>query len=212
MIPVKIQVNRTSLDRTSDRSIFLTTNWFYCDKIPNGFDSWIKSCGWSYFNLKKLHLKFQIILTSFDPVMAFGDKSAFAWKVFGFPTNLETLLLVLHAFPSTLLQAKHAEKMSKNFIKICQKEKKSKNSEKRSKWGPKTSWSLATIGAWLSVAMEVRVHQTSTKTFFFCVLFSFSCHFAYKTFRKSNFWGMTSINLHQHHGFFIEPMDPSSNT
>lgn len=144
--------------------------------------------------------------------MAFGDKSAFAWKVFGFPTNLETLLLVLHAFPSTLLQAKHAEKMSKNFIKICQKEKKIEKLWKEVKMGAKDPMVASNHRC-----MVVGGHGSPSspdfhKNLFFCVLFSFSCHFAYKTFRKSNFWGMTSVNLHQHHGFFIEPMDPSSDT
>ena len=46
------------------------------DGTPNGFKTEIKAHGWSYLMLMKLHLKFQVIPTSFDLVLTLGGKSA----------------------------------------------------------------------------------------------------------------------------------------
>ena len=46
------------------------------DGTPNGFKTQIKAHGWSYLMLRKLHLKFQVIPTSFDLVSTLGGKSA----------------------------------------------------------------------------------------------------------------------------------------
>ncbi|XXG47301.1 hypothetical protein AAC387_Pa02g1967 [Persea americana] len=75
-LPVKFQVNRTSDDRTSKLHLPHGEIKSSIDKTLNGFKTQIKAHGWSYLIPKKLHLKFQVIPTSFDPVSTLGGKSA----------------------------------------------------------------------------------------------------------------------------------------
>ena len=77
----------------------------------------------------KLHLKFQVILTSFDSVLASDGKSVtLRDKVFSFPKKSETLPSDLHGFSSSFLQENHA-KICTKYQEICQRSKKRKKSE-----------------------------------------------------------------------------------
>ncbi|WP_211372201.1 hypothetical protein, partial [Flagellimonas olearia] len=64
------------------------------DGTPNGFKTQKRAYGWSYLLLRRLHLKFQVIPTSFDLVSASDRKSAaLCDKVFGFPGKLGNFAL-----------------------------------------------------------------------------------------------------------------------
>ena len=83
--------------------------------------------------LKKLHLKFQVISTSFDPVSASGGKSAVLRSAF--PGKSETLQTNFQGFSSCFSegnQAKNVEKCHRNQTKKTE----AKNDEKRPKTGP----------------------------------------------------------------------------
>lgn len=96
-------------------------------RTPNNFNFQIKSSGWSYFMPKNPYIKFQVILTSFNSVLASCNKTTLLCnKVFNFLASLETLLLILRIFPLTLLQDKHDKKDQK-----CQKTMQSKKVEKK---------------------------------------------------------------------------------
>ena len=66
------------------------------DRTPNGFKTQIKAHGWSYIMPKKLHLKFQVIPTSFDPVSTLGGKSA--TESSAFPKNKNFVLWFAQPF------------------------------------------------------------------------------------------------------------------
>ena len=66
------------------------------DGTPNGFKTQVKAHDWSYLMSKKLHLKFQVIPTSFDPVSTLGRKSA--TESSAFPKNRKLCALICTAF------------------------------------------------------------------------------------------------------------------
>ena len=69
-----------------------------------GFKTQTKAYGWSYLLLKKLHIEFQVIPTSFGLVSTLDKKSAIPHnKVFGFPEKWETLCSDLRGFSSGFL-------------------------------------------------------------------------------------------------------------
>ena len=68
---------------------------FNMDGTPNGFETQIKAHGWSYLMLKKLHLKFQVIPTSFDLVSILYGKSA--TKSSAFPKSRKLCALICTA-------------------------------------------------------------------------------------------------------------------
>ena len=74
---IEFQVNRASFDQKSKLGIFLVvkSKSSVCG-TPNGFKTRTKAYGWSRLLLKKLHVEFQVIPTSFDLVSMLDKKLA----------------------------------------------------------------------------------------------------------------------------------------
>lgn len=92
---------------------------------PNVLKNQIKAYVWSNFIPIKLYIIFQAIPTSYDPILASGNKSTpLRDKVFNFPFNLGTFLIIF----VWLFKKKNSRKTWQDFSKydknISQREKK----------------------------------------------------------------------------------------
>ena len=147
----------------------------------------------------KLHLKFQIIPTSFVPVLASGSKSTpLRDKVSIFPEKSETLTSILHDFSLIFLYENHA--------KIVQKYAKEEKIGRGRKMRPKRQ-----ICPVVASDPGNLGHRISPKNLMLG-LFRVSSYLASVISKKTDFWGTKSVDLWQHHGFAIEIIGLSSDT
>ncbi|XXG61125.1 hypothetical protein AAC387_Pa04g2857 [Persea americana] len=147
-LPVKFQVNRTSDDRTSKLGELP-----HCeikssiDGTPNGFKTQIKAHGWSYLMPKKLHLKFQVIPTSFDPVSTLDGKSA--TESSAFPKNRKLCALICTGFQQVFFREIKPINEEKCQRKIQEKteakkpEKRPRNGDRKMDQSPRSPATLA---------------------------------------------------------------------
>ena len=163
---------------------------------------------------KKLHLKFQVIPTSFDPVSTLGGKSA--TESSAFPKNRKLCALICTAFRQVFFRGIKPINEEKSQRKI-QEKAEAKKPEKRPRNGDRKA-----TGKWTKVQGHQPTHgrrrpwKSGSLDFGqkcrFSVLFRVSRCLAPVIFLKSDFWGMISVDLRQHHGSAIEIIWSSSDT
>ena len=103
----------------------------------NGFKTQKKAYGLSYLLLRRLHLKFQVIPTSFDPVSASDGKSAaLRDKVFGFFRKIGNFANQIARILIRFSTGKSSQKVYKSVKKKHQKKKEAEKSQNRLKTGP----------------------------------------------------------------------------
>lgn len=115
-------------------------NGSFYDGTPNDHEFWVRANGWFHFNPMKLHPKFQVSPTSFDPISTSCDKMAPSHdKVFSFLKNLKALLLFAY-LPINFTIRKACQKKNNKCQKKYEKEKIRKSQKKRPKQGRKAPW------------------------------------------------------------------------
>ena len=133
---------------------------------------------------KKLHLKFQVIPTSFDPVSTLGGKSA--TESSAFPKNRKLCALICTAFRWVFFRGIKPINEEKCQRKIQEKteakkpEKRPRNGDRKAteKWtkvqGRRRPWPMVTgdHGPSSPATLEIQVAGFPPKVSFFC---SFSC-------------------------------------
>ena len=154
--------------------------------------------------LKKLHLKFQVIPTSFDPVSTLGGKSA--TESWAFPKNRKLCALICTAFRQVFFRG----------IKPINEEKCQEKYRRKQRWKSPRNGNWKVTGKWTKVQGRRRPWKSGSPDFRqkcrFSVIFCVSRFLAPVIFLKSDFLGMISVDLRQHHGSAIEIIWSSSDS
>ena len=154
--------------------------------------------------LKRLHLKFQVIPTPFDLVSTLGGKSA--TESSAFPKNRKLCALICTAFWQVFFRG----------IKPINEEKCQEKYRRKQRWKSPRNGNWKVTGKWTKVQDLRRPWKSGSPDFRqkrrFSILFLVSQCLAPVIFLKSNFWGMISVDLRQHHGSAIEIIWSASDT
>ena len=139
--------------------MYIKARHFHLDKIkstsdrtPHGFEIQTKADGWSYLLLRRPHLKFQVISTTFDLVLTSNGK--IGSKSSAFLENQKVCPPIC-----TNSHQVFYRKIRPKCVQNCQEEhkrKKNKKTGKRLKIDDQTCPMVtATMGAWSSVTLEI---------------------------------------------------------